>query len=245
MEFIEMLKEALKAKGANAWTEEELEELFAEEGEVLSSLNTSISEKIDTEIEGLLKKNSQLLGEKKKLQTKLREGSTEDIASYEEKIDLLNEELEKGKEQITKLQREAEKNNKSYTTERDKLSKVLSSEKEAYNALLIENEVTSGLQGVNINPAQLPIVKEYLKKNIVLIEEEGKRKPVARHFDEVGKEVQMPFSDYVKTIWSASEEGKSFIVNKASGSGANQGAGGSEDKGTEENHNPFAEAFGG
>lgn len=247
MDFISKLREAIKAKGANAWTEEELDALFAEDGEIVTAVTSFVEEKNAEATEGLVKKNKELLGEKKKLQTKIASGSTEDIAEYETRIEELSQQLEQNQEAFQKLQREAEKNSRTWAAEKEKLSKALGTEKEGYNSMLIEAELASGLSQVALRPEHIPVVKKYLRDNIILVEDGNDRKAVARHIDKDGKEAQMSFADYVKTIWSTSEEGKAFIVSKASGSGVNSGARGSNDSGTDEggeDENPFSEAFG-
>jgi len=247
MDFLDKLKAKLKAKGANAWTEEELNELFADDGEFVTDITNHVASCVSTETEGLIKKNKELLSEKKKIQDKLRAGATEDISEYEEKIDELSQANTELNEKLSKIQKDQEKVSKNWLAEKEKLLNQLKSEKSGYNELLIENELNAGLASITLaSPAQLPAVKKHLRDTLILVEDGDKRKVVARHIDADGKEAQMGFKDYVEKIWAPSDEGKAFIVSKASGSGANKGARGSDDTHSEDpaaNESPFAAAF--
>lgn len=252
MNFLAKLREALKAKGANAWTEEEMNALLAEDGDLVTAVTSFVDNRIAEETVGLVAKNKELLGEKKKIQAKLTAGSSEDVAEYEEKLEKATAELEATRESLLKTQKDQERATKTWGLEKEKLSASIKSEKEGFNRMLIENELAVGLEGVNLLPQHLPLVKKYLKDSIILVEDNEGRKPIARYVDSDGKEVQVPFKDYVQKIWAPSEEGKSFIISKASGSGANQGARGSGENSNQSNDsaddsaddNPFAEAFG-
>lgn len=249
MLFIEKLRAALKAKGANAWTDDDLDGLFAEDGEVLSAVAADIEEKVGEETQGLAKKNKELLGEKKKLQDQIKANQTADVAELERALEERDKQIEDlNTEHAAKL-KELSRTNATLTRDLEKAAKERDGERNGYNSMLIETALTKGLSGVKLNPLHEDLVQEKLRKNIILVDdpETGGRKALARYKDADGKEVQSDVKDYITKVWAATEQGKSLILSKASGGAGGSGAGGSSHSdhgdGGDEGDDPFAGLF--
>ena len=172
--------------------------------------------KIAEAVDGLKAKNTELLGELKKL----KKGSAVDPAEVE-KLEATIEEL-KGK--LTT----AEKSAKIATKEVETVRKQLESESSFNQRLLVDNGLTEALtkNGV-VHPVHLKAAKALLEKSIK-IDADGENK-VAKLGDKL-------LADAIKE-WAGSDEGKHFVAapghaggGAAGGNSGNGGAGAAKGK---------------
>lgn len=162
---------------------------------------------VDSATEGLARKNSELLGEVKKLK-RGAEIDPAEMTALESQIDAL-------KADLTKAQKEA----KTFATKADEFGKLLESESGFTRSLLIEQGLTAELVSAGVkNPAHLKAALAMLKSDAQVVQDGDKR--VAKIGDKALK-------DYVKE-WAAGDDGKHFITaDQNSGGGAFGGGSGS------------------
>jgi hypothetical protein len=162
---------------------------------------------VDSATEGLARKNSELLGEVKKLK-RGAEIDPAEVTALENQIDAL-------KADLTKAQKEA----KTFASKADEFGKALESESGFTRSLLIEQGLTAELVNAGVkNPAHLKAALAMLKGDAQVVQDGDKR--VAKIGDKALK-------DYVKA-WAAGDDGKHFITaDQNSGGGAFGGGSGS------------------
>jgi len=161
---------------------------------------------VDSATEGLARKNSELLGEVKKLK-RGAEIDPAEVTALENQIDAL-------KADLTKAQKEA----KTFASKADEFGKALESESGFTRSLLIEQGLTAELVNAGVkNPAHLKAALAMLKGDAQVVQDGDKR---------VAKIGDKSLKDYVKA-WAAGDDGKHFITaDQNSGGGAFGGGGG-------------------
>lgn len=195
----------LKTKGA---TEAEIKEI---EDEIEADKQAAL----DSEVEGLKKKNGELIKKNKELSGE--EGGK--VAELEAQIETLT--AENGK--LSKAAKAAE--DKRIAAEKERDEKVSTSEA-AIAQLLVDGGLSSALAG-KVKPAHLEAVKGLLSRNFTVEADGTTRKAVALTKDKDGKDKKLEVGAFVSE-WLASETGKEFALDKG---GSGGGAGGSGDGG--------------
>jgi len=162
---------------------------------------------VDSATEGLARKNSELLGEVKKLK-RGAEIDPAEMTALESQIDAL-------KADLTKAQKEA----KTFAAKADEFGKLLESESGFTRSLLIEQGLTAELVAAGVkNPAHLSGALALLKSGAQVVQDGDSR--IAKIGDKALK-------DYVKE-WAGGEVGKHFVsADQNSGGGAFGGGSGS------------------
>lgn len=224
-----ILKDKLKALGEKPLTEADLDALAADP-DVAKAFDEDTEAAVNAATEGLARKNTELLKEKKALQIKVKDGTKESLDDLEETITKLteqNEELSRTVQSKDKLLKTAESR---YNLDTKGLNDKLTAERNRADAMLMDNALSEGLGKITIDPAMKKIVGSHLRGALTIVEDSGERRALARYLDEKGKEVQLPFAEYVEKVWAPSDEGKAVIKSKASG-GARDDTGGRTGKG--------------
>jgi len=237
--YLDKLKEKLTAKVGTALTAADVETLVSDQ-ELTTAMEEDFTEATTEATGGLVKKNAELLKEKKALQEKVKNGTKEELTDLEDRITKLSEENEKLTGTLVAKEKEFKTKLNKTEVDQKTLTTALESEKSRHNAIILENALSQGLSGVTMDKAMVNVVRSHLRNNLTIVEENGERKAVAVYKDKDNKDVSLPFKDYVDKVWAPSDEGKAFIKSQASGgagtnkpgaSGTQKNTGGNTDEG--------------
>lgn len=228
--LLEKLKEKFKALGDRAITDADFEAL-ATDADIIAAFEEDTEELVTTATEGLSKKNAELLREKKTLQLKVKDGTKEDLSDLEAQITALTEKNEELSKTLTAKDKTLKNAETRYNVDTKALNDKLTGERNRADSMLLDNALAEGLGKVTIDPAMRKVVSSHLRNMLTIVDENGERKALAKYSDEKGKEVQLPFADYIEKVWAPSDEGKAIIRSKASG-GARDDTGGKAGKGS-------------
>lgn len=228
--LLEVLKDKFKALGDREITDADLEAI-ASDADVTAAYDAETEESIKEATEGLSKKNVELLKEKKALQLKVKDGTKEDLDDLEKQISDLSEKNEELTRTLTAKEKALKNAETKYGVDTKALNEKLTAERTRADTMLLDKALAEGLGKITIDPAMKNVVSSHLRGMLTLVDENGERKALAKYADDKGKEVQLPFADYVEKVWAPSDEGKAFIRSKASG-GARDDTGGKAGKGS-------------
>ena len=163
----------------------------------------------ETEIDGLKKKNRDLLN-------KLSQARKDNGGDNTAEIERLEKELEESQNSLRTAQsdlRETNRKLKSVEQERETFKQTAETEAALSRDMVVESSLTSALTAANVAPQFLDAAKALLGKSVTVKDEEGKRKAF------VGDK---SLGDYVNE-WAASDAGKPFVKAPANGGGGSSG----------------------
>jgi hypothetical protein len=173
-------------------------------------LKDKIDAAIEEAVQGLKAKNTELLGKVHTLQ-KGQQVDPQTVIDLEKKIDLLQTDL-------TEKQKTIKDSAKVFDT----MQKNLKIETDFTQKLLIDNGLTDALVKANVSPLLLKAAKAmFASQAQVVIDGENR----------IAKIGDKQITDFI-TEWTASEEGKHFVLAPANSGGGAQGGGskGSDEK---------------
>jgi hypothetical protein len=152
------------------------------------------------DIAGLKKKNTELIAEKRELQSGVAKAKPEELAALETQIDDLQGKL-----------KQSEKDHKAAVKKIEETNTELTGERNYASDLLVESNLTSALSEVKVATPFMDAVKAMIKPKATIKVENGVRSVL------VGDK---SLSDHVKE-WSQGDQGKAFIsANINSGNNA-------------------------
>jgi hypothetical protein len=170
-----------------------------------------IAAAVDAAIEGLKKKNDELLGKLRKAQEKSGEGI--DRAEFER--------MEAERDEARANLAEAQKQHKAAMKQATDASEALKAEQGFTSRLLIDNGLTTALTEAGVkNPAHLKAAAALLKSN-------GQLQIVTEGDNRVVKAGDKALGDFVKA-WAGGDEGKAFVTAANNSGGGAHGSGGSQ-----------------
>lgn len=175
-----------------------------------ATLDKLIGDEINSSVEGLLNKNSELLGKLSKAKEQIPENIDELLAANDKLKKIEDGKLEEQGE-FKKLLDTAKT---QHAEERASLNDSLKTEREIIKKLLVNDGLSKALSKNSINPVLLEAAISILSHNVSVVDIDGKR--VAQVGDK-------SLDDFVKD-WSATDVGKNFILapsNNGGGSGGN------------------------
>ena len=174
------------------------------EAELKAKIKEAVDAATEEAVEGLKKKNTELIGKLKAAQ----KDSQIDPAEHQ----ALQAELDQAKTQIAELQKVA----KTATTEAEKAKKALEGESGFISRLIIDNGLTEAIIKSGVKPEMSKAVKALLAGQVTIKTDGDKREAV------IGDK---SLSDFVGE-WAKSDEGKHFVAATNNQGGNAQGGGG-------------------
>jgi phage I-like protein len=181
----------------------------------LEELQAQVTEQAAS-IEALVKKNKELIEEKRSTKT----GAELHLAEARDKIDDLQAQLDK-------ISRESEKAIKAALKDRDDHAAALDGERAAVSKLLIDTGIDAALDKAKVLPQYKAAVKALIREQgVTSIESEGDIRRAVATVKKDGKDVKLSLDDLIAKEFAASEQGKAFFAAEGSaGAGAQGGAG--------------------
>jgi hypothetical protein len=171
--------------------------------DAMDKINEAIEARIEEAVTKLKAKNGELIGKLK--EAKRGAGDGPDLSDYEEKIlDL--------QEQMAKINKESSKKVQTLEKELEQAKGMHQSESQAVARLVIDRGLTDALMASGVDDKHLPILREYHKARVQVIQEGDERKAVYKAADG-----DKPLAEYLKT-WSETE-GKAYVKAPAHAGG--------------------------
>jgi hypothetical protein len=163
--------------------------------DAMDKINEAIEARIEEAVTKLKAKNGELIGKLK--EAKRGAGDGPDLSDYEEKILELQD-------QMAKINKESSKKVQALEKELEQAKGMHQSESQAVARLVIDRGLTDALMASGVDEKHLPILREYHKARVQVIQEGDERKAVYKAADG-----DKPLAEYLKT-W-AETEGKSYV----------------------------------
>jgi hypothetical protein len=174
------------------------------EAELKAKIKEAVDAATEEAVEGLKKKNSELIGKLKAAQ----KDSAIDPAEHQ----ALQAELDATTAKLT----EANKAVKLAITESEKIKKAYENESKVAHNLLVENGLSVALLEAGVkNPAYQKAAKAMLAGQVILTADGENR---------IAKVGDKPLAEFIK-FWAVSDEGKAFVDAPANGGGGASGGG--------------------